>query len=126
MMTILFKTMKVLTFILFIGDPLLMAFVASVAIGAFFPNLKSKLTVKYIVCFSVFLMYFLLYSYAVITFDALWKNIVMFFPFALIVGVIIASVIVAPKDKMFEDKSDYEMTGFDSLFPNDIDKDKRH
>lgn len=118
--------MKVLEFVLMFGDPLLVAFIVSVSIGAFFPKLKAKTSVKYFACTAAFLLYFLLYSYAVFTYPPLWKYIVMFLPFALILAVIIISFIVAPKDTMFEDKSEYQMTGFDSIFPNDIDKDKRY
>jgi hypothetical protein len=35
---------------------------------------------------------------------------------------IIISVIIAPKGEIKEDlKKDYKMTGWDSMFPNDID-----
>lgn len=48
--------------------------------------------------------------------------IAMFAPLALVLIFIIVALIAAPKDTVKEDiKKDYKMTGWDSMFPNDID-----
>ncbi len=117
--------MNVLTFILGIVDPLLVAFMASMIIGITMKRVAAVITLKYVVTILAFLLYMLLYIAAVVFFVPIWKYIVMFAPFALIVIVLIISIIVAPKDKIKEQsKQDLKMTGWGSMFPNDIDNNK--
>ena len=108
-------------FMLFLVDPLFMAFMSSVAIGAFFKNIQGKLFVKRIVSLSIFGAYFILGAFAYYYFSFIAKCIVMFAPFVLFAVILVVSLIVAPKGEIVKDKSDYKMTGWDSMFPNDID-----
>ena len=114
--------MKLLTVLLFVGDPLLVAFVVSVLIGATSTYKRDKLMHKYIFSGIAFLLYFLLYTYGVLVWKGIAMYIIMFAPWVLVAAVIIVSIIVTPKDKIIEDsKGDYGFTGYDTMYPNDID-----
>lgn len=111
-----------LKIILLIGDPLLLAFVASVLLGAVLKNKDTILFIKRVVSLSVFGVYFIVYAYLVFLVKGIAMYIAMFAPFAAVVLFIAAAVISVPKDGLKEDmKKDYKMTGWDSMFPNDID-----
>lgn len=123
--------MNLLKVILFVADPLIVAFIVSVFIGAFFKNSSGKMLAKYCLCGLSFLCYLLVYAIGVFLYkDTIWMYIAMFAPFALLLIVLIISIIVAPKGekaKQLEDENTEHFsgfTGFDSLFPNDIDKDR--
>ncbi len=114
--------MNFLKIILLIGDPLLLAFVSSVLLGAVLKNKDTILMIKRVVSLSVFGLYFIIYAYLVFVVKGLAMYLAMFVPFAAVIIFIIAAVIAAPKDTIKEDlKKDYKMTGWDSMFPNDID-----
>ncbi len=111
-----------LKIILLIGNPLLLAFAASVILGAVIKNKDTILFIKRVVSLSVFGLYFILYAYLVFVVKGTAMYIAMFAPFAAIILFIIAAVISVPKGNIKEDlKEDYKMTGWDSMFPNDID-----
>lgn len=111
-----------LKIILLIADPLLLAFVSSVIIGVNLKKSASILMIKRVVSLSVFGIYFIVYSYCVFLIKGIPMYIAMFAPLALVLIFIIIALIAAPKDTVKEDiKKDYKMTGWDSMFPNDID-----
>ncbi len=111
-----------LKIILLIGDPLLLAFVSSVLLGALIKSKDTILFIKRIVSLSVFGIYFIVYAYLVFVVKGTAMYIAMFAPFAAIILFIVAAVISVPKGSIKEGlKEDYKMTGWDSMFPNDID-----
>jgi len=119
--------------LLWIVDPLLVAFMVSVFIGVGFKKAAGNLMFKRCFTFLAWFLYMLLYVYA----DRIWNNdviryIVMFAPLGLFVLVFIISLIVAPKDKIEDGEMEKEFetkkffTGWDSMYPNDLDNyDKR-
>lgn len=113
---------EILKMILLIANPLLLAFISSVIIGVSLKKSASILMIKRVVSLSVFGVYFIVYSYCAFLIKGIPMYIAMFAPLALMVVFIIFSLIVSPKDNFKEDsKKDYKMTGWDSMFPNDID-----
>ncbi len=115
----MFDFLKIL---LLIGDPLLLAFVSSVLLGVTLKSSSSILMLKRVVSLTVFGLYFIIYFYFVFVVKGTAMYIAMFAPFAAVILFIIAAVIAAPKGEIKEDiKKDYKMTGWDSMFPNDID-----
>lgn len=113
---------NLLKIILLIGDPLLLAFVSSVIIGATIKNSDSILMIKRIVSLAVFGIYFTVYFYFVFFIEGIAMYLCMFVPIAVVLLFIIVSIIAAPKGEIKEDlKKEYKMTGWDSMFPNDID-----
>ncbi len=111
-----------LKIILSIGDPLLLAFVSSVILGVTLKKSSSILMLKRVVSLTVFGIYFIVYCYCVFLIKGLAMYLAMFLPLASVVIFIIAALIAAPKDNIKEDiKEDYKMTGWGSMFPNDID-----
>lgn len=112
--------MNLLTTFLFVGNPLLIAFMVSVLIGATTKYKNEKVTMKYVLSGVAFLLYFLIYAYGVFVFGGVVKLLVMFAPWLLLIVFIIVSIIVAPKGEVVKD-DEYGLTGFDTAFPNDID-----
>lgn len=113
---------SVYLFMLFIGDPLMVAFISSVIIGAFFKEVKSALFVKRLCSVAAFWLYFGLGAAAYFLFSDTGKLIVMLAPITLIVITIIVSVIVAPKGEVKKNiDKEYKLTGWDTMFPNDLD-----
>ena len=119
--------MNLLKILLLIGDPLLLAFVSSVILGIALRNSASILFVKRVVSLIVFGAYFLLYYYLVFVVGGVAMYIAMFAPLAVILIFIIISIIAAPKGtiKADSDKA-FKMTGWDTMFPNDIDNDNNY
>ena len=113
--------MNLLTVLMTIGSPLIMAFIASVIVGIAFKGSSAILMIKRCVTFIVFLLYFGLCVYGFYVLGGVWKYVIMFAPVALILITVIVSVIVAPKGKVVNDDEPIKMTGFSSMFPNDID-----
>lgn len=108
--------------ILLIGNPLLLAFVSSVIVGATLKNSDSILMIKRVVSLSVFGLYFVIYSYLVFLVQGAAMYIAMFLPFSAVLLFLIIAVIAAPKSEFKKElDKDYKMTGWDSMFPNDID-----
>lgn len=119
--------------LLWIVDPLLVAFMVSVFIGIGFKKASGSLFFKRCFTALAWVLYMLLYVYA----DRIWNNdivryIVMFAPLAVFAFVIIISLIVAPKGKIEDDEMEKEFetkkffTGWDSMFPNDLDNYDKH
>lgn len=114
--------MSVLRFIFLIANPLLLAFISSVIIGATCKKVAAILMLKRIVSLSVFCIAFIAYYYFAFVIQGTAMYIAMFAPLAVALIFIIVSVIVAPKGKIKEEsKKEYKMTGWDTMFPNDID-----
>lgn len=114
--------MHILKFILLIANPLLLAFISSVLLGIALKNSPSILMLKRVVSLTVFGLCFLLYYYLVYIVHGAAMYIAMFAPLGLSLIFVIISIIVAPKDKIKEEsKKDFKMTGWDTMFPNDID-----
>ena len=116
--------MDFLNVILLIADPILVAFVVSVLLGLIFKTSSMLLFAKYTLTFLSAMGYLILYVYA----DGIWNNkiilyIVMFAPVVIILAFIVLACIFAPKDieKQEFDKDKKYITGWDSMFPNDID-----
>ena len=119
--------MDLLKVLLLIGDPLLMAFVSSVILGIALKNSPTVLFVKRIVSLAVFGAYFILYFYLVFVVGGIAMYIGMFAPLAVILIFIIISIIAAPKGTIKEDSDkEFKMTGWDTMFPNDIDNDNNY
>ena len=123
-------SLKVLLYIL---DPLLVAFMVSMFIGIGFKKSSGALMLKKCFTFLSFFLYFLFFLYA----DIVWKNdiilcVVMFAPLTFFALVFIISLIVAPKDKLEDGEMEKEFetkkffTGWDSMYPNDIDNYDKH
>lgn len=114
--------MKLLSVLLLVADPLLIAFISSVIIGACIKNVDAVLFIKRAVSLILFLIYFLVYFYFVFIAGGVPKYIAMFAPIAVMIVFIIISVIAAPEDCLKKNcKGDYKMTGWDTMFPNDLD-----
>lgn len=112
----------ILKMIFLIVNPLLLAFVASVLVGVTLKRSDSILMIKRVAALTVFGISFILYFYLAYIVKGIAMYLAMFLPLALVLIFIIVSVIAAPKDKIKEDmKKDYKMTGWFSMFPNDID-----
>lgn len=119
--------MNLLTTLLFVGDPLLIAFMVSIIIGATSTYKRDRIMLKYALSGVAFLLYFSLYAYGVLILRGIIAYVIMFAPWVLFVAVIIVSIIVTPKGKIIEDsKGDYGFTGYDTMFPNDIDSYDKH
>lgn len=125
--------MNLLKIILLIADPVLVAFMVSVLIGVIFKDFAGKLLLKRALTFVMAIGYLLLYVYA----DGIWKNdiityIVMFAPIAVLLVFIIIAIIFAPKGEVEKSEMDFRgetekfVTGWDSMFPNDIDEYDKH
>lgn len=116
--------MNVLKIILLIGNPLLLAFISSVIIGALCKKASAILMLKRVVSLTVFGIAFLAYYYLAFVVKGAAMYIAMFAPLAVMLIFIVVSIIAAPKDKIKEQsKEEYKMTGWDTMFPNDIDND---
>ena len=114
--------MNILRTIFLIVNPLLMAFVASVIIGFACKNAAAILMLKRVVSLLVFAASFMAYFYFAYVVQGAAMYIAMFAPLALGVVFVIISIISAPKEVTKEQsKKDFKMTGWDSMFPNDID-----
>ena len=72
--------MNILKTLLFVGDPLLVAFMVSVLVGAVMKGKSYVITVKYISTFTAFLLYFLLYAYGIFSFKGVWMYVIMSAP----------------------------------------------
>ncbi len=108
---------------LFIVDPLIVAFISSVMIGSLGKDISAKLALKRFCSIAAFFLYFGLGVLAYFKFDVVPMYIVMFAPIALTAVVVIISLIVAPKGEIRENlDKEYKMTGWDTMFPNDIDE----
>jgi hypothetical protein len=119
--------MNILKTLLFIGDPLLVAFMASVLVGAVIKNKTGIIAIKYASSFVAFLLYFLLYAYGIFAFKGVWTYVIMFVPWVFLLIFIIAAVIIAPKGNIKNElKEDYKLSGYDTAFPNDIDNDNNY
>ncbi len=108
--------------ILLIADPLLLAFVSSVLLGVILKNSDAIIMIKRAVSFCVFGSYFVLYFYLVFIVQGIAMYIAMFAPLAAVLLFLIAALIAAPKGEAKKDlDKEYKMTGWDTMFPNDID-----
>ena len=121
--------MNLLRVITMIADPLLIGFMVSVIIGVLFKKTSGVLLAKYICVILSAIGYMLLYVCA----DSLWNNevvryIVMYAPVVLILLFIVTAVIFAPKEQITDGEMEKSfktkkfITGWDSMFPNDIDE----
>ena len=114
--------MDFLKIVLLIGNPLLLAFISSVIIGVACKNTSAILMLKRVVSLSVFGAGFLAYIYFVFVLKGTAMYIAMFAPLAVLLIFLIISLIAAPKEQIKKDsQEDLKMTGWDSMFPNDID-----
>lgn len=114
--------MYILRTIFLIVNPLLLAFVSSVIIGMACRNVSAILMLKRVVSLLVFAIAFIAYFYFAYVVQGAAMYIAMFAPLAIGLIFIIISVIVAPKEVTKEQsKKGFKMTGWDSMFPNDID-----
>ena len=125
--------MDLLRVVLMVADPLVVGFIVSVFLGVAFKKSSGLLVMKRaFVCLSA-ICYMLLYVYA----DSIWENeivryIVMFAPITVILLVIIISIIAAPKGVVEDGEMEKEhktakfFTGYDSMFPNDLDEYDKH
>ena len=114
--------MNILRAIFLIVNPLLLAFVSSVIIGATCKNVSAILMLKRVVSLLVFAIAFIAYFYFAYVVQGAAMYIAMFAPLAVGLVFIVISVITAPKGKIKEQsQKDYKMTGWSTMFPNDID-----
>lgn len=114
--------MYILRTIFLIVNPLLLAFVSSVIIGTACRNVSAILMLKRVVSLLVFAAAFIGYFYFAYVVQGAAMYIAMFAPLAIGLIFIIISVIVAPKEVTKEQsKKGFKMTGWNSMFPNDID-----
>ncbi len=105
-----------------IVNPLLLAFVSSVIIGMACKNVSAILMLKRVISITVFGLSFLLYFFLVYIVKGIAMYFAMFAPLAVALVFIVISIIVVPKDKIKEQsEKDLKMTGWDTMFPNDID-----
>lgn len=115
--------MKLLTVLLTVGSPILVAFMLSVLIGATCKRASALLMIKRIVTYIGFLLYFVLCVMGVFVWGNPAKSIILFAPLCFMIIFIIVALIAAPKGKDIQkDDSDYKMTGWDTMFPYDIDE----
>lgn len=125
--------MDLLRVILMVADPLMVGFIVSVFLGVAFKKSSGLLVMKRALVLLSAISYMLLYVYA----DSIWNNdivryIVMFAPIAIILLVIVISLIVAPKGQVEDGEMEKEhktakfFTGYDSMFPNDLDEYDKH
>lgn len=115
--------------ILWVADPIFVAFMMSVLIGVLFKNFSGILLLKYASTFFSVICYLALIVYAggILKNDIVY-NIVLFAPLVFFGVFIILAFIFAPKEMSEESEMDKEfetkkfITGWDSLFPNDLDE----
>lgn len=116
-----------------VTDPLIVGFIVSVIIGMLFKKASGVLLAKYLCVIFSALGYMMLYVYA----DRIWNNeliryIVMLAPIIIILLFISIAVIVAPKEKTESSEMEKEhetakfFTGWDSMFPDDLDEYGKH
>lgn len=114
--------MNFLKILFLIVNPLLLAFISSVIIGATCKNVSSILMLKRVVSLTVFGLSVMAYIYLVFIIKGAAVYFAMFAPLAVTLFFIIVSIIIAPKDIIKEEsKKNLKMTGWDTMFPNDID-----
>lgn len=114
--------MNILRAVFLIVNPLLLAFVSSVIIGIACKKVSAILMLKRVVSLLVFAAAFIGYFYCAYVVQGVAMYIAMFAPLAIGIVFIIISIIAAPKEVTREQsKKDFKMTGWDSMFPNDID-----
>ena len=114
--------MNILRTIFLIVNPLLLAFASSVIIGMACRNVSAILMLKRVVSLLVFAAAFIAYFYFAYIVQGVAMYIAIFAPLAVGIVFVIISIICAPKEVTKEQsKKDFKMTGWDSMFPNDID-----
>lgn len=106
-------------------DPLVVAFIISVLIGILLKNSSGLLMAKYTLCTVSALAYLGLCVYANYLAEIQFvKYLILYSPVFVILLVFIISMLVAPKGNKVnkEDcKINKMFTGYESMFPNDID-----
>ncbi len=115
---------KYLRMLFLIVNPLLLAFVSSVFASVFIKNKSYILMIKRIVSLVVFGFSLIAYYYLAFIVQGAALYVAMFTPLAVCFLLLIISIIIVPKKKIKEDsEKELKMTGWDTMFPNDIDND---
>ena len=115
---------KFLRMLFLIVNPLLLAFVSSVFASVFIKNKSSILMIKRVVSLIVYGFSLLAYFYLAFIVQGAALYVAVFTPLAVCMLLLIISIIIVPKEKIKEDsEKDLKMTGWDTMFPNDIDND---
>ena len=115
--------------ILWVADPLLVAFMFSILVGVLFKDFPGKLLIKHAGTILSAIGYVTLIVYVSgILQNEIVTNIVLFAPLVIILIFIILAFVFAPKGEVENSEMEKEfetkkfITGWDSMFPDDLDK----